>query len=263
MSSEHPFLNKKQLKKIDSTMQRILSRIGTDRKTMDEVFDTSTLLSIEKLISNRTIDYIDFPISTGKEGNVFLGITPQETSVAVKIFRISTATFKHINQYLEGDPRFQSIHKSRRDITYAWTSKEWKNLQILQDIGVRAPIPIKKNNNVLVMEFIGSDRQAAPLLKNVDPQNPKKIFSDIIKMIEKMYVKASLIHGDLSPYNILYYDHKPYLIDLGQGVLKEHPNADIFLRRDIHNIISYFNKYKNDADEQEIYENITGKKWVR
>ena len=259
MSSEEPYLDKKQNKKLDYAIQRVIARDGVDRKTIDEVFDTSTLLSIEKLISDKIIDYVDFPISTGKEGNVFLAKTPEKTNVALKIFRISTATFKHMNQYLLGDPRFQSIHKSRRDITYAWTSKEWKNLQLLDEIKVRAPKPIKKNNNVLVMEFIGNNRQSAPLLKNITPKNPEQTFKEILIMMKKMYRKAKLVHSDLSPYNILYFHHKPYIIDLGQGVLLDHPNADLFLRRDIHNIISYFNKYKIDADEQEVYKEITGK----
>lgn len=263
MSSDETFLNKKQIKKIDATIQRIISRIGTDRKTLDEVFDTSTLLSIEKLISDRILDYIDFPISTGKEGNVFLGITPDEKPVAVKIYRISTATFKHMTQYLQGDPRFKSIHKSRRDITYAWTSKEWKNLELLQNIGVKAPKPIKKNNNVLVMEFIGEGRQPAPLLKDIEIKNPEKTFKTIITAITKMYQKASLIHSDLSPFNILYQNETPYIIDLGQGVLLDHHNADTFLRRDITNIVTYFKKYQIQEDAHIIYENITGKKWVK
>ena len=153
MSSEGTFLTKKQNKIIDDAIQKIFSREGVDRKTLDEVFDIPTLLSIEKLISNRLIDYLDFPISSGKEGNVFLGITPDKKTVALKIYRISTATFKHMTQYLEGDPRFQTMHKSRRDIIFNWTSKEYKNLQILERIGVNAPRPIKKINNICKMFF--------------------------------------------------------------------------------------------------------------
>ena len=74
MSSDY-FLDEKRTKKLDKEMQLMLNRIGIDRKTQDEVFDKSTLLSLEKLISNRVIDTLDFPISTGKEGNVFRGIS--------------------------------------------------------------------------------------------------------------------------------------------------------------------------------------------
>ena len=260
MSSER-FLNDKQLKKLDRELQSLISRIGVDRKTQDEVFDKSTLRTFEKLISNKVLDILDFPISTGKEGNVFRGVTPQGKNVAVKIYRTSTSTFKHMQPYIIGDPRFKSIHKSRRDLIYAWTRKEFKNLERLETVGVRAPKPIICLSNVLVMEYIGSSDRPAPLLKDVVLDKPDEIFETLIEFITKMYKKANLVHGDLSVFNILFYRKKPYIIDLGQGVLIEHPNAHEFLRRDIHNIVSYFNKYNITADEKQIYTDITGQQW--
>ncbi len=258
MSSDPHFLSKKQDKKLDNAIQRMIQRHGVDRKTADEVFDKSTLFSIEKLISDRIIDYIDFPISTGKEGNVFLAMTPNGDSVALKIYRISTATFKHMTQYILGDPRFQSFHKSKRDIVYAWTSKEFKNLELLHKHQIPAPIPIKKINNVLVMEFIGSQRQPAPLLKDISISNPQQLFDKIIGFMQTMFLKANLIHSDLSPFNILYHRNNPILIDLGQAVLKNHPQATTFLYRDIQTIQKYFNRYKIDMPSVEtLFQQIT------
>ncbi len=259
MTDKDHFLNKKQSKKLDREMQKTIDRIGIDRKTSDEVFDKSTLLTLEKCISNKILDYIDFPISTGKEGNVFLAVTPDHKQVAVKIYRISTATFKHMTHYIQGDPRFQSFHKSRRDIIYAWTSKEYKNLEKLKHIGIRCPEPIAKINNVLIMQYIGNTYEPAPLLKNVRLDNPEEIFKELIKFIKTMYSKANLVHSDLSEFNILMHNQKPYIIDLGQGVLTDHPRANEFLKRDIHTITSHFKKYKINVNEEDIYNNIVAK----
>lgn len=260
MCSDSHFLNEKQDKKIDNAIQRMIQREGVDRKTADEVFDKSTLFSIEKLISDRIIDYIDFPISTGKEGNVFLAITPSNEAVALKIYRISTATFKHMTQYILGDPRFQSFHKSKRDIIFAWTAKEFKNLDLLHKYQIPAPVPIKKINNVLVMEFIGEDRQSAPLLKDVQLDDPNHVFDLIIQYMQKMFTKANLIHSDLSQFNILYHQHTPILIDLGQAVLKDHPQATSFLYRDIQTIQKYFKRYKIEIPSVEtLFQQITKK----
>ena len=49
MSSEN-FLDKKRLKKLDRELESLISRIGIDRKTQDEVFDKSTLHTFEKFI---------------------------------------------------------------------------------------------------------------------------------------------------------------------------------------------------------------------
>ncbi len=258
MSSDK-FLDKKNLKKLDKKLESIISRIGVDRKTQDEVFDKSTLHTLEKLISDKIINIIDFPISTGKEGNIFRAVTPDNKVVVVKIYRINTATFKHISDYIIGDPRFKSVHKTKRDIIFAWTKKEFKNLQRLKKIGVLAPKPLVYFNNVLVMSYIGSYKKAAPLMKDVILTNPKKVFDTLIDYISKMYKKANLVHGDISAYNVLIYRKKPYLIDLGQGVLTEHQNALDFLKRDIHNVASYFKKYKIKADEEKIFEKIIKK----
>ncbi len=259
MSSDD-FLDDKSLKKLDRKLQSVIARTGVDKRTADEVFDRYTLLTIEKLISNRIIDLIDFPISTGKEGNVFRAVTPDKKMVAIKIYRISNSTFKHISKYIIGDPRFKSIHKTRKDIIYAWTQKEFKNLERLNRIKVKAPKPIISKNNVLVMQYIGNTTQPAPLLKDVHPKNPKKAFDTLVSYISKMYNKAGLVHGDISAYNILYFKDDCYLIDLGQGVLVEHPNSLEFLKRDIKNVVNYFNKYNIRADAEEIYNKLLDKK---
>ena len=258
MSSDR-FIDDKLIKKLDRQLQEIISRAGVDRKTLDQVFDVYTLNTLGKLISDRVIDIVDFPISTGKEGNVFRGVTPDKKFVALKIYRISTATFKHISQYLVGDPRFKSVRKTRKDIVFAWTKKEFKNLERLEKIGISAPKPILSINNVLVMSYIGDASRPAPLMKDVVLENPQEIFDTLVDFISKMYRKAELVHSDLSAFNILMYRRKPYLIDLGQGVLLEHPQAHEFLKRDIHNIVTYFKKHGIKANETSIYKNITKK----
>jgi len=258
MSSDF-FIDDKWIKKLDNQLKILIDRVGIDRKTLDEVFDKSTLLTLGKLISNNVIDYIDFPISTGKEANIFRGVTPNDEYIVIKIFRTSTATFKHISKYIDGDPRFNCTNKTRRGIIFEWTKKEYKNLERVRKIGIRVPKPIMKINNILLMEYIGDASNPAPQLKDVKLKNPQKIFDEIIYFINSMYKKAELVHSDLSAYNILLFKNKPYLIDLGQGVLLEHPLSNEFLERDIHNIVHHFNKYGIKADGKKILKGMTKK----
>jgi RIO kinase 1 len=256
MSFEDVF-DSKLSKKFDKKIQEIIDRIGLDRKTQDEVFDTTTLHTLEKLISDRIIDMLDFPISTGKEGNVFRAKTSDGGFVALKIYRTSTSTFKHISKYITGDPRFKSSLKNRREIIYEWTKKEFKNLQRATEAGVKTPKPIRKINNVLVMEYIGNDKRSAPELKDTILKNPDKTYKQLIKYIKFLYKKAQIVHGDFSQFNILIHNNNPYVIDLGQAVLIEHPLAYEFLRRDIENISRYFStKYGIKTDIDSIYESI-------
>lgn len=58
------------------------------------------------------------------------------------------------------------------------------------------------------MEFIGKDGKPAPRLRDVndDKVNMSDLYLDTIKLIRNLFVKARLVHGDLSEYNILYHD---------------------------------------------------------
>ncbi len=259
MSSER-FLDDKSLKKLDRQLQQLIDREGMDRKTLDIVFDKSTLLTLEKLISDRIIDVLDFPISTGKEAHVFRAITPDDQYVAVKVYRTQTLSFKKISTYIVGDPRFQPQRKSHRGFVYDWAKKEFHNLQLLQQAQVTAPRPIKQQNNVVVMEYIGSPQCPAPLLKDTPLSQPKKIYDLLVTYLHRMYTQVKLVHADFSQYNILMHDTStPYVIDLAQGVLRDHPHAHEFLQRDIHNILQFFKKYDVTADETKVYNSIVGK----
>jgi RIO kinase 1 len=69
--------------------------------------------------------------------------------------------------------------------------------------------------------------------------------------MKKLYA-AELVHGDISEYNILIKEGVPYIIDFGQAVVINHPNAGKFLERDVYNITSYFSKkygIKKDAEK--------------
>lgn len=256
MKDQDHYLDKKINKKLDNQIQNIISRVGLDRKTQDEVFDKKTLANIEKLISNQYISHFDFPISTGKEGNVFRGIDPNKKKIAIKIYRTSNSTFKHMSKYIIGDPRFKDLNKNKQDIINIWTKKEFINLEKLLIAGVKAPKPIIRLNNVLIMEYLGDEKQPAPLMKNKKIDNPEKVFLTIIEYIKKMYYKVNLIHSDLSEYNVIIHKNKPYIIDVGQAVLKDHPNSLEFLRRDIENIVKYFKKYDIESDSNLIFNDI-------
>ena len=66
------------------------------------------------------------------------------------------------------------------------------------------------------------------------------MYRKILASIMKLYRKAGLVHGDLSEYNIMVWKGEPVIFDLSQSVPLEHPMAEIFVKRDIININTYF-----------------------
>lgn len=223
-------------------------------KVESDVFDRKTLLALEKLLKKGIIKSVDYPISTGKEANVFRGTSSTGKFVAIKIYKIKTSHFLHKNEYLVGDPRFEKISNKEKDIIFAFAKKEYKNLQICEKIGVHAPRPIYVYKNIVVMEFLGEEGLPYPVMEMVGPHNESDLDS-VLENIKKMY-RAGLVHADVSEYNLLA-GTVPYLIDFGQGVITRHPNAGKFLERDVKNVLRYFKKFGFERD----LEKILG--WIR
>ena len=225
-------------------------------KVRADVFDEVTLIALYKLVHKKLISVIGGPISTGKEANVFYG-EHDGRGIAIKIYRIRTANFKAMTDYLAGDRRFASVRGSRKGIVFAWTKKEYSNLARAHDAGIPVPEPLAFDRNILLMEFLGHGEVPYPQLRNAEVADYGVVYRQILGYIERLYREARLVHADLSEYNILYHE-KPYLIDMGQAVTLDHPRAGAFLIRDIRNINRYFSRYCDVQDEQEIARAITG-----
>lgn len=233
-------------------------------KTQDEVFDQQNLRFIYDLFKKRLISTVDHPISTGKEANVFLCSTRDEDrKLALKIFRTSTATFKSYLPYLDGDPRFENIRHDRRSIIYAWALKEYKNLIRMDQAGVRVPEGLFNHRNLLLMELILLDDQPAPPLKKaiLDIEDHKVIMDEVIGFLKLMVGEANLVHSDLSEYNILISNDGPVVIDVGQGVVLDHPHAKKYLERDIGNLAHYYNGMGLDFDWGALLEELMELGW--
>jgi RIO kinase 1 len=225
-----------------------------DRKTYEGVFDKRTLLAFYKLLKRGSIIEVEFPISTGKEGDVFRGIGAQDY-VAIKVYRMTTANYRGLSRFIDGDDRFAHIHKTKDTIILVWAQKEFRNLKDYHKSGVRVPRPIDRWKNIIVMEYIGDETMPAPLMKEVMESLNKEIIYEIIGEMKKMY-EAKLIHGDLSEYNILVWDDEPYIIDVGQAVPIDHPLADELLLRDLKNMVRVFKKMGVDMTVKELAREI-------
>ena len=196
-------------------------------KVRDNVFDEVTLHALYKLVNRRHITALGGPISTGKEGIVFYG-EREDRALAIKIYMISTANFKAMTEYIDGDPRFSHVRKSRKEIIFAWTRKEFSNLKRAKKAGVPVPEPYSFDRNILLMEFLGDGEVPFPQIRDVEIPDPAKTYHEIIGFIGTLFTRARLVHGDLSEYNILY-GKGPHIIDMGQAVTPDHPRALHFL----------------------------------
>lgn len=227
-------------------------REGQQRKLLDEFFDHATLITISRLVSRGAFAAIDYPISTGKEGGVFRA-TAADGFRAVKVYRVGNSVFRRLPPHvLEDLKREASLGNFGRLVT-AWTRREHTILGRLTEAEVRAPRPFGHARNVLVMEFVGTDGLPAPKLQSAVIADPARFASDLVGQVRRMVTQAGLVHGDLSPYNVLLHDDRPVLIDVAQSIPVKHPAARGLLERDCTNFAKYLARLGVDTSPAEFF----------
>ena len=142
-----------------------------------------------------------------------------------------------------------------------WASREFWILDRAFRAGVNVPTPARQVDNMFTARFIGEEGQAAPLLKDASIEYPNRLFDMIIEQIFALY-RAFIIHGDLSGYNILYFDQKSWIIDFPQAIdFASRPGRHRVLKdgrpillRDITNIVRFFARFGIKADSESLCE---------
>lgn len=219
-------------------------------KIYKNVFDEFAIASLFKLSSQGHFDELLTPVRIGKESNIFLADTKEGDYVIVKIYRLASCNFNKMYSYINSDPRFMDIKNRRRLVIFKWVQREYRNLLAARE-KINVPKPIAFLNNILVMESIGGD-SPSPQLKDSDPKNPKDFAKEVLGSIKEL-TKLGIVHGDLSEFNILNHNEKPYLIDFSQATSLDDPNAAEYMKRDLENISKFFKKFGVKIDPEKEY----------
>src|SRR5947207_939509 len=82
----------------------------------------------------------------------------------------------------------------------------------------------------------------------------------LLGYMRMMYQTCRLVHADLREYNLLYHDHKLYIIYVSQSVEHDHPRRFEFLRMDIKNVSDFFARKGVDTLlERAVFEFVTAR----
>jgi RIO kinase 1 len=228
---------------------RYLRKDSDQRKVLEGVFDRATLLALEELIARKDLGELNGVVNAGKEALVYFGEDRQGKPVAVKIYMISASDFRKRIGYIAGDRRFGKLPSGSRETIYLWTRKEFKNLQVAENAGVRVPRPIAFHKNILVMEYIGNPPQPAPTFAETEVDESD--YDWTFESIRTLWKGARLVHADFSEFNVFKSGEDRVLFDMGSAVLSSHPQAEEYLKRDVANMVRFFRKRgitKDDAD---------------
>ena len=275
-------------------LQRIDPNFVFDFQAYDDLDDGqrwSTWLSVEPLsrgpeprpdwvvTSQGAIDTELGILKTGKEADAFLVVRAdplfpeQEALMVAKRYRDADhRTFHRAASYTEG----RSVKRSRderalkkgstfgREVAKAeWANAEWNALVRCWNLGLPVPYPVQIDGTEILMEWIAvedelGELETAPRLAQTRPeQHVLEMWWDGLVDALATMVQAGLVHGDLSPYNILAQQDRLVIIDLPQIIdLVGNPLGFDFLLRDITNVAKWFQARGLEVDEQEVYADL-------
>jgi RIO kinase 1 len=124
----------------------------------------------------------------------------------------------------------------------SWLMYEFTALDRLYALGGAVPRAISSSDNALLMSYHGDEGMAAPTLNTVDLDagEARHLLAEVLRNVELM-LSQGLVHGDLSAYNILYWNGSITLIDFPQVVnVQNNPKARFLLERDMVRTCDYF-----------------------
>jgi RIO kinase 1 len=215
--------------------------------------------ALAPFIQDDLISEVNSVIKSGKEAVVYCcraGPKVDAELVAAKIYKPRAyRSFRNDALYREG-----RVILNKRDARAAakrtayghevssalWTNHEWEVLRQLHRAGADVPEPIAHSSGALLMEFIGSAADgAAPLLKQAELSRAEAEEA-YVRLLEnvQLWLACYVIHGDLSPYNVLYWADRPVAIDFPQAIdPRFNLNAYTLLQRDLENIGRFFERF--------------------
>jgi RIO kinase 1 len=274
----------------DALLREIAAETGVESGGFETTYHPSKyeagwlLQSLRTFYDQKLISDVLALVKGGKEASVYRCEAHPVTGldfVAAKVYRprmfrslSNDAMYREGRQVLtdSGAAVKETDHRTMRAIGKksgfgqqvahtSWLMHEFTAMQQLQQAGAAVPQPIAASSNAILMDYIGDESIAAPILADVRLRRDEAapLFDDVLRNIALM-LDFDMIHGDLSAYNILYWDGAITLIDFPQvSHLRSNSRARFILERDVTRVCDYFAAQGYERDPQAITSHLWGR----
>jgi len=161
------------------------------RRTAEAILDAGLATEVRRLIS------------AGKEADVYL-CAYNGAPLAVKAYRL-----------------YRTSHRGGRPIkvdTMSWlAAEEFEMMRQAWKGGAPVPTPARRVENLLSMRYLGESDRPAPRLHDVRLEAATEFLQAVLTGVDGL-AAAGIVHSDLSAFNILVYEDKPYFIDFADAI---------------------------------------------
>ena len=198
--------------------------------------------TVESILASGLATEVVGLISAGKEADVYL-TRLHGAPLAVKVYRLYRTSRRGGGAIKVDNMAFRAAFEFEI-LRRAWTG------------GAPVPTPAKRVENLLAMRYLGGEDGPAPRLVDLAPVDPEAFLRELLAATEAL-VLSGVVHGDLSAYNVLIHNDRPFFIDFSDAVrvdrLGESPwqrlqIARETLARDLEGLRAYFRKSGVDFD---------------
>lgn len=138
----------------------------------------------------------------------------------------------------------------RRVQAAGWSEHEVDALRRAAEAGVSVPYLVEPTGDGVLMELLGDRDGAAPRLVDARLDGPQ-VAAAHAQLREELVLltRAGLVHADLSPYNVLWWDDRLWLIDLPQAVdLAANAHALDLLHHDVLTMATWLTRRGAEVD---------------
>ncbi len=210
-------------------------------------------------------------IKSGKEATIYLCEAHPRIGaefLAAKVYRTPQfRAFRNDAVYREGrvirDRRVGRAVRAKtglgRQAQFGmWVGQEFETMACLYEVGADIPKPVAIAGKAILMEYLGDEQEAAPMLNRVRlaPSEAPVLFERLLANVQ-LFLACNVVHADLSAFNVLYWQGAVKVIDFPQAVdARFNPNADALLERDIHNLCRHFARYGIEADASALADDL-------
>jgi len=161
------------------------------RGTAEAILDAGLATEVRRLIS------------AGKEADVYL-CAYNGAPLAVKAYRL-----------------YRTSHRGGRPIkvdTMSWmAAHEFEMMRQAWKGGAPVPAPARRVENLLSIRYLGDEDGPAPRLKDVRLEAPEATLEAVLEGVDAL-ARAGVVHSDLSAYNILVHQDRPWFIDFSDAI---------------------------------------------
>jgi len=136
-----------------------------------------------------------------------------------------------------------------------WPYIEKSTLERAWHAGASVPYPVEQTEDGILMEYIGNREGAAPRLATagLSHEQAREARDQLLANL-RVLSGERIVHGDLSTYNMLWWQERLVIIDFPQAVdAFSNPAAPDLLHRDLRNVQEWFERHRAGFDVEEVF----------